>query len=195
MNEDLRQELVKRAVQARMAMNAVLAQGETHIGYRPDMEQLHNENADFLMSVFDAIGWPGRSQVGDDGAAAAMMILQHASARPDVQRRGLGLMMNAVAKNDASPLDVAFLTDRIRVLEGKPQIFGTQLDWGADGLLHPAPIAEPEEVDKRRAGVGLGPLAEAVAATRAELGNEQPPPDLAARREAFEEWAFKVGWR
>lgn len=196
-DEALRIELIARAMKDRTTAQKLVAERRMHVGYHPEMEAVHADNADFLGRTFERAGWPGRSLVGDDGAAAAMQLLQNAIPRPDVVRRGLALLMAAAEKNEASALDAAYLADRIRVFEGKPQIFGTQLDWGPDGKLAPAPVAEPDGVDRRRAGVGLGPLAEAVAETNAALARtgEGAPVDIAERRASFDAWAKRVGWR
>jgi hypothetical protein len=166
-------------------------------GYHPDMEALHVENAALLARAFDAIGWPSRAKVGDDGAAAAMLILQHAISRPDLQRRGLALLLDAIAAGEANALDAACLSDRIAVFEGREQVFGTQFDWDREGLLSPAPMAEPADVDERRASVGLPPLAESIAQIRARAAAEgdTAPADRQQRRADFEAWARRVGWR
>ncbi len=193
----LRAELIARALKHRTVAERLVAERRVRIGYHPEVEALHADNAAFLESVFARHGWPARSLVGDDGAAAAMQLLQNAMPRPDVVRKGLELLMAAAEKNEASALDAAYLADRIRVFEGKPQIFGTQLDWGPDGKLAPASLAEPQDVDRRRAGVGLGTLADAVSQTNAALARtgEGAPIDLAERRAAFEDWLKRVGWR
>lgn len=178
-------------VRARLAST-----GELFDGYHPEMEAVHLANAELLAQAFDALGWPGRSALGDAGARAAFLVLQHAISRPDLQRRGLTLLLAAVPSGEASALDAAYLSDRIAVFEGRPQLFGTQFDW-FDGALSPSPVAEPEMLDERRASVGLPPIAETVAANRAAAAAEggRAPTDLAARRAAFEAWARRVGWR
>lgn len=177
---------------ARLAQSGALFQG-----YNPEMEAVHLENAALLERAIDAIGWPGRARVGDDAAAAAFLILQHAISRPDLQRRGLGLLLEAIPEGQASTLDAAYLADRIAVFEGGEQVFGTQFDWDAHGLLSPAPIRDPEEVDERRASVGLPPMAETIAHVRsgAAAEGQQAPTDLQQRRAEFEAWARRVGWR
>lgn len=172
------------------------ATGALFDGYHPEMEAVHLENAALLDGGFSRFGWPGRSRFGDEGAGAAFLILQHAISRPDLQRRGLALMLDAIPAGDASPLDAAYLADRIAVFEGRPQVFGTQFDW-IDGQLSPAPIASPETVDEDRAAVGLAPLGEAIAAMRerAARDGDTGPADLDARKAAFEAWARQVGWR
>lgn len=179
-------------IRTRLARSGVLFQG-----YHPEMEAVHLENAALLERAIEAIGWPGRHTVGDDAAGAAFMILQHAISRPDFQRCALVLILEAIPKGEASALDAAYLSDRIAVFEGREQIFGTQFDWDADGLLSPSPIREPESVDARRASVGLPPMAETIASMRAGAAaeGEKAPADLQQRRADYQAWARQVGWR
>lgn len=177
---------------ARLARTGALFEG-----YHPEMEAVHLDNAALLERVIAAIGWPGRAKVGDDAAGAAFMILQHAISRPDLQRRGLELMLEAIPAGQANVLDAAYLSDRIAVFEGREQTFGTQFDWDADGQLAPSPIRDAAGVDERRASVGLPPMAETIAHMRASAaadGNGRPA-DLDRRRAGFEAWARRVGWR
>jgi hypothetical protein len=193
-DQKLRAELVVRARRARELHTRLVEENRLGLGYHPEQEELDGANADWLAGILDAQGWPKRSVVGDDGAAAAVQLLQRAMGRPDVQRKGLELLTQAAEKNEASIVDAAHFADRIAIYEGKPQIFGTQLDWGPDGQLAPAPLDDSEKVEQRRRTVGLPPLAELIADARsAAFGG--PPPDLAERRAAFEDWARKVGWR
>lgn len=179
-------------VRARLA-----ASGDLFGGYHPEMEAVHDENATLLARAFDAIGWPGRRDYGDDGAGAAFLILQHAIGHPDLQRRGLALLLDAIPEGQANPLDAAYLSDRIAIFEGAEQTFGTQFDWDSNGQLSPAPVRDLETLDERRASVGLPPMAETIAHMRANAAaeGETAPADLAARRAAYEAWARKAGWR
>lgn len=173
------------------------ATGERFNGYHPEMEAVHDENAALLMRVFDAAGWPGRRDYGDDGAGAAFLILQHAIGHPELQRRGLALILDAIPEGQANPLDAAYLSDRIAIFEGTLQTFGTQFDWDANGQLSPAPTRDPETLDDRRASVGLPPMVETIAQMRARAAaeGEFAPKDLTERRAAYEAWARKAGWR
>ncbi|HYD87390.1 MAG TPA: DUF6624 domain-containing protein [Vitreimonas sp.] len=179
-------------VRARLARS-----GELFGGYHPEMEAVHLDNAKLLERVFDAIGWPGRKRLGDEGASAAFLILQHAISRPDLQRRGLALMLEAIPQGEANMLDAAYLSDRIAVFEGGEQTFGTQFDWDASGQLSPAPVRDAAHLDERRASVGLPPMADTIAEMRANAAaeGEAAPADHAKRRAEFDAWARRVGWR
>ena len=51
--------------------------------------------------------------------------------------------------------------------EGRPQTYGTQIAGVDDGEGVPWPIADPEQLDERRATAGLEPLQQYVAQWRA----------------------------
>lgn len=197
MSDDWPTQLIAAARRDAETRARLAASGALFDGYHPEMEAVHLENAALLDRTINALGWPGRHALEDEGAAAAFMILQHAISRPDLQRRGLALMLDAIERGDANALDAAYLSDRIAVFEGREQTFGTQFDWDASGLLSPAPIRDPQSVDERRESVGLPPLNESVAHMRASAAaeGEHAPADSAQRRADFEAWARRVGWR
>jgi hypothetical protein len=102
-------------------------------------------------------GWPGRSSVGEDGAHAAWLLAQHADRRPELQQVFLEAMRGAVKMGEASPADLAYLEDRVRINAGRPQLYGTQF-VGIGEEFGPAPIEEPHGLDQRRASVRLQPF-------------------------------------
>ncbi|MFI6797221.1 DUF6624 domain-containing protein [Streptosporangium canum] len=54
---------------------------------------------------------------------------------------------------------MASLVDRVRVADGRSQVYGTQY-WTHDGVYEPRPIEDLERLDVRRAEVGLAPQAD-----------------------------------
>ncbi|NNG16147.1 MAG: hypothetical protein HKM89_06660, partial [Gemmatimonadales bacterium] len=125
----------------------LVADGSLFEGYAPAMERVHLENAGELEAVLDAEGgWPKRSKVGLDGCRAAWVVAQHAISRPAFQRRCLALLRDAVARGDAPAVHVAYLEDRIRFNEGRPQIYGTCLDRDESGRLSPGQLEDQEQV-------------------------------------------------
>lgn len=177
-------------VRARLA-----ADGSLFEGYHPEMQAVHDDNASALERIVAEIGWPDKGKVGKDAADAAWRILQHAIARPDLQRGMLGVLKAEAEAGRITKWQPAYLEDRIACHEGRPQTFGTQFDWDENGQMSPLPIVEPDAVDARREEIGLPPLAEAVATHRKGLGEEKPPADLAARRAGYQAWAVRTGWR
>jgi hypothetical protein len=193
MNETLRRELLALAGIDHEVHAELAADGSLFDGYHPRMEEVHRRNARRLRELIAAHGWPGARLVGADGSEAAWRIVQHAIGEPSFQRECLTLIRAAAAVGEAEPWQAAYLEDRIRVFEGRAQRFGTQLQPGDDGRLAPAPIEDPEHVDARRAGVGLGPLDELLA--RATPDPVVDADTRARRARDYEHWLRAVGWR
>jgi hypothetical protein len=128
---------------------------ETCVGL--ELERVDRDNTTWLREVVARHGWPTRSLVGDDGEEAVWLLVQHADLDRDFQRRCLELL-RAAAPGEVAPDHVAYLTDRLAVAAGEPQLYGTQFR-AENGRLVPAPILEPERVDERRRAVGLCSLA------------------------------------
>ena len=166
----LRQELLdmqQRDQLVRAGEQVIADDGETLV-----MDDVDRENRLRLSQIFDEHGWPGRQLVGEDGSTAAWVIVQHADLDLTFQQRGLDLLAAAVAAGDASPGDLAYLTDRVLVALGEPQEYGTQWMLGDDGRWQPrTAIAEPDTVDDRRAEAGLAPLADYLDELRAATGS------------------------
>ena len=122
------------------------------------VEELDTANREWLKGVIAKHGWPGQSLVGIEGAHAAWLLVQHADQDRAFQKQCLERLKKAVKAREASATDLAYLTDRVLVGEGKKQLYGTQL-MQKEGKLVPQPIEEPAHVDERRKAAGLPPLA------------------------------------
>lgn len=115
-------------------------------------------NTKWLQEVIDKHGWPTHSLVGKSGANAAWLLVQHADKNPKFQRVCLDLMKK-LPKEEISQKNLAYLTDRVLLAEGRKQIYGTQFTT-VDGKLVPRPLEDEANVDQRRAEVGLSSLEE-----------------------------------
>jgi hypothetical protein len=176
-------ELMNMAEEGRAVWAAVSTEDPLFHGHHPVMEELCRRNAERLNVIFDSVGWPG--------GWAADWVLYHAIWSPDVMRRGLGLLRAAERRGEVEPLNVALLEDRILMLEGKPQQYGTQLEWDSDDVLNPLPVADPADVDVRRGAVGLGRLAERIE----EIRGRREGRAHVRQPIALPAWARSVGWR
>ncbi|MFI6181219.1 DUF6624 domain-containing protein [Nonomuraea sp. NPDC051191] len=126
-----------------------------------DWDRVEKANTERIRQILDAYGWQGFELVGKDGARAAWALVQHADRDLPLQRRGLEMMRRAVDDGDADPSDLAYLVDRVRVAEHRPQVYGTQWETTPEGRWRPrTPIEDEARVDERRAAAGLKPLKE-----------------------------------
>lgn len=120
--------------------------------------RVDRENREWLKTIVERHGWPGKTLVGIDGAHAAWLLVQHASADHEFQRDCLRRMEQCAA-GEVANVDLAYLTDRVRLAEGKPQRYGTQLEI-RDGRWQPRHVEDPENLDRRRREIGLPPIAD-----------------------------------
>jgi len=159
---ELREELLKRLAadqKIRMELN------QKYKGSLPPeeleaMTKLDKENTAWIKQKMSKHGWLGTSLVGMDGAQAAFILVQHAVHDAEFQKQALELLHKAVADGEAFPVHLAFLTDRVRLAQGKPQVYGTQTRVTKEGKFEVPPIEDEANVDKRRADVGLEPIAD-----------------------------------
>lgn len=195
-NERLEQLLLSLEQADKDTRTRLLSDGTLFDGYAPEMERVHSKNAGLLEAVLDEHGWPGVSLVGEAGTRAAWLVAQNAISLPAFQRRCLGLLQKAVLDGEAPPTYAAYLTDRIRFNERRPQVYGTIFDWDTEGKLSPWEIEMPVEVDRRRAQVDLPPLDPAIEIARleAQVEGNTPPADHASRQREIDDWARRVGW-
>jgi hypothetical protein len=135
------------------------------------VKKADTENTARLGEIVERYGWPSIALVGKDGSHAAWLLVQHSDADPKFQRKCLDLMAK-LPKSEVSQMDLAYLTDRVLLAEGKEQVYGTQFTVSG-GKWEPRPLMDPANVDKRRAEVGLPPLAEYVKDLQALYG--RPP--------------------
>jgi hypothetical protein len=191
MDRRITDELIAMAEHDRKVGDELAASGALYEGYDPRIAAVHEKNALRLREIMAQIGWPTERLVGKRAAEAAWLIAQHAIAYPQFQRSCLKFLAVAVREHLVPAWQPAMLEDKIHVFEGRPQIYGTQLEPDEYGNMRPYTIEDPDGVDDRRRAVGLEPLAERLARAK-----PQPVP---ADRERFErdyqEWLIAVGWR
>jgi uncharacterized protein DUF6624 len=196
MNSALRDELLAMEAEDIRVRAELLAQGALGDGYNPRMREVHERNTARLKAIVAAHGWPGRSLVGQDGSHAAWRVVQHAIGDPSFQRSCLAAIEQSVADGEAPLAQLAFLMDRVRYFEGKPQIYGTQFDWDENGEMNPWQIEDPEHVDERRSRAGLNPIAERTREIREQAACEgDTGKDREEQKRKYEAWLRETGWR
>ena len=121
--------------------------------------QVDIKNTDKLKRIILEMGWPTKSKFGEEAAHAAWMIAQHSDKETAFQRLCLEAMKN-LSEDEIEKADLALLEDRVRIKEGKPQLYGTQFSVSEDGKFEPEPIEDENNLDKRRKEMGLEPFLE-----------------------------------
>jgi hypothetical protein len=132
----------------------------------PQMQELwqtiqtqDNINLVKVKAILDSKGWVGPDKIGSQANQALFLVIQHADQA--TQEKYLPMMREAVQKGNAQASALALLEDRVALGQGKKQLYGSQI--GSDpqtGKPYVLPLEDPDQVDKRRASVGLGPMSE-----------------------------------
>jgi hypothetical protein len=128
-------------------------------------------NAIWLDDVVAERGWFTNSRDGEAAATGAFLIVQHADHDPEWQSSMLASHIEPLVRSgEIDARQYAFLFDRVAVNSGALQRYGTQgrvrrgeIEVGTC-RWELQPVEPPkEELDARRAAMGLGPEAEYVA--------------------------------
>ena len=107
--------------------------------------------------ILDNKGWLSVNIIGEQGNTTLFLVIQHSDI--ETQLKYLPMMRDAVNKGNAKPGQLAFLEDRVALEQGKRQIYGSQLrSVPTSGEYFVSPLIDPENVNKRRAEVGLGTI-------------------------------------
>jgi hypothetical protein len=142
------------SVEKKMGMEAAMTPALTQ-----EMQAVDERNLAQLVAIINQYGWPGRSLVGKAGATTAFLVIQHAD--PATQQKYLPLLRTAATQGELEKSALALLEDRVLMGQGKPQIYGSQLTANMDTKKYELYTIEDEaHVDKRRAAMGLEPLAD-----------------------------------
>lgn len=152
----VRDELLEMEHNDQSVREVLIARGVSDTAAMKQMQQVDSVNTARLKQIVAQHGVLTREQVGRDGLAAVFIVVQH-SPDHEFQKGYLPHLQRLAQQGDASKQEVALLTDRVRVHDGEPQLYGTQLTMEA-GKFVPFPIENPDSVDVRRAGMGLPPL-------------------------------------
>lgn len=174
----------------------LIKNGTLSNGYNQEMKAIHDSNAEELNRIIDVIGFPTSEKLGEEASNAAWLIIHHSIGQPDFMKKCAAQMKIEVEKGQADKINFAYLTDRIAVFEGNPQLYGTQFDWDENGKMSPVKINEYDKVNKRRKAIGLNSLEEQIKVMRERIKteNQRPPKDYEERKKEYDEWRKSVGW-
>ena len=195
--EGIRNELVAmgeadqryRDVEAIMKMPRDERRAFMRAGQKADLE--HRQ---YLKQVIARHGWPTRELVGKEAAHAAFLIVQHADQDPAFQASCLPVLEKAARRGEIPLSQLAYLTDRVRVKQGRPQLYGTQYPVKKDAkgaaivdakgrATYQLPIVEDiERLDERRRRAGLEPWIEYERSMAASQGREAVDRPRSAKR-------------
>lgn len=109
-----------------------------------------------ITAIVAQYGWPTVSMVGQDGASAAWILVQHADRDAPFQQQVLAMMEPLVAQGEVRGVEYAYLYDRTHY----PQRYGTQGTCVNARAWQPFEIEDLANVNARRRALGLMSMAE-----------------------------------
>jgi len=112
-----------------------------------------------IKKIINEKGWVGKDKVGQQASTTIFLVIQHSDLK--TQQHYLPIMRDAVKKGNADASSLALLEDRVALGEGRKQIYGSQIGINpTTKKQYILPLFDPDNVDKRRAEVGLEPLSD-----------------------------------
>ena len=137
------------------------------IGVSERVTRVDEFNTAELENMLSGRGWFRDDLDGEGAAFRAWLIAQHADRNPDFQIRALDLIGDDLNAPGVSKSNYAYLYDRVQMrfkdgddLTKRTQKYGTQGRCTGPGTWEAFPMEAPDDIDKLRAEVGLGSLAE-----------------------------------
>lgn len=158
---DLRTQLLKMADADRKARGAAMRDGFKSPDLLLAVGRVDALNQVPLMHIVAAHGFPTLAEVGKDGVDAAFLLVLHAEGAPNGFQSTV--LAQLQARRDLGGVDaeqLAELADGLLLSAQGPQRYGTQFAMLGSNVPQPLPIKDPANVEKRRAAIGLPPLAD-----------------------------------
>ncbi len=120
------------------------------------MQGIDRDNRQWLKAELETLDWFTISEFGADADNNAFLIVQHATDDPDFMRDIHARFERLLPQGEIAPDNYALLTDRLAVIDGLPQPYGSQFECVDGQQQLQTPLSDAEEiVDVRRAEVGL----------------------------------------
>lgn len=119
----------------------------------------------YMTKLLDEYDWIDSHRFGERVAMGAWLMVQHADNDVELQQRALNRMESYLDNGGVDKGNYAYLWDRVAVNTGRKQRYGTQPTWEctAEGNLILQPLEEPDNVNARRAEMGLGTVEKGLA--------------------------------
>jgi hypothetical protein len=126
---------------------------------------IDRQNTAELKELLKLYPWFTISEFGWEADKNAWLLVQHADLDAQFQRQMLEILEPLAAQGETSPKTFAYLYDRVassfqNPAERKLQRYGTQGQCSGPRTWEPLPVEDPDNLDDRRAKVGLPPMAE-----------------------------------
>ena len=120
-------------------------------------DELDSLNVNQVLPIIKKYGWLDRNDIGMVGEKAMVLVMVH--SRPEIKKTFYPFMIDALKAKKIRPFDFAMFEDKLNVMTGRQQYYGTQVtvDQKKNTLF---PVMEPDSLETRRRRMYLMPEGE-----------------------------------
>jgi hypothetical protein len=129
----------------------------TNPAKRVDMEKVDSDNTSFLIKLVKEVGWIDVERFGAKASNDAFLLVQHSGHLP-LMLAALPLIEKDVKAKRLDAQPYALLFDRLHIMLGEKQRYGTQIGTNEKGELVVPALEDPKRVEELRKSIGLFPL-------------------------------------
>lgn len=127
--------------------------------YQKEFRKNHALNIIKVKEILAQESWPEPEQIGEQGNITICNVLQHTDL--ETRESYIPLMKQAVLDNKLEARFLVRAEDRNATEKGELQIYGGQMKFYPETKsFNVWPVYDPANIDKRRAEIGLNPIAE-----------------------------------
>lgn len=123
-----------------------------------EFNKLCEKNLIVVKKYFKEYGYPGIKENGKETSSNFWIIVQHGDNDINFQKKVLKAMKKELKSNNVLRQNYAYLYDRVKKNENKPQLYGTQMVWNSKGVHSPYKLKSPEKINQLRAEMELEPI-------------------------------------
>ncbi|MCZ7649536.1 MAG: hypothetical protein M5U26_30470 [Planctomycetota bacterium] len=145
----LQEELLKRGAEDQAV--------RTNPERRADWSRVDAENTAWLMKLVQEVGWIDAERFGPEVSNQAFLLVQH-SMNPRLMQAALPEIEKDTKAGSIDAQSFALLHDRLSLMLGGKQRFGTQIGANEQGEAVVLPLEDRAKVEQLRKEIGLFPL-------------------------------------
>lgn len=150
---DLQSLRKSRALRKEYGMQSKESKAQDAIGHA-----IQASNIAKVADILAEYGYPGEEIIGEAGAYVLYSMIQHSNEQ--TRPKYVPIMKKAVQQGNCRAIYLTSIEDRIATYQGALQIYGNQVKYYPETKTFDVwPIQNPAAVDKRRAKIGLRPIA------------------------------------
>jgi len=118
-----------------------------------DSAEINRKNVGIVKKIIAEVGFPTIRLTSQKAYKAAVLVVLHSDDLEFINKSIMD-MQNADPVS-IQKRDIAYMIDKVKVIQNLPQLYGTQYKIDKNGTLTYIEIEEPEELENRRAEYGM----------------------------------------